>query len=329
MAAGGGGSPQSLAMDLLAAALGPCVVVFVVSSLAEAGLGVALPAVLAPLRHARFVVLTLIVGWLVCPAIAYVLIHALPMAAPYATGLTLLALAPAAPFAPALARLARADPAYMAAFMVLTAAATLVLMPVGVPLLIPGSTAAPGAIARPLLLLVLLPWLAGVTIRGLRPGAADRIRPLLAGITRALILGLLVLVLAVHGRSVLEAVGSHAILAMLIFVGCVTLVAYLLAADLADEQRSALTIGMCTRNLGAALAPAAVIDPDQRVIVMIVMAVPIMLGVAAVTLRMLARWQPPVRDAGAAGDECRNRIAGANAQVRPSGDTPHAPAAKG
>ena len=238
MAARGGGSPQSLAMDLLDAALSLCVVVFVVSSLAEAGLGVAPRAVLAPLRHARFVVLTLLVGWLVCPALAYVLIHTLPLAAPYATGLMLLALAPGAPFAPALARLARADSAYMAAFMVLTAAATVVLMPVGVPLLIPGSAAAPGVIARPLLLMVLLPLLAGVAIRGLRPGIADRMRPLLARITRALTVGLLVLMVAVHSRSVLDAVGSYAILAMLLFVGCVTLVAYLLGADLADEQRS-------------------------------------------------------------------------------------------
>ena len=328
MAARDGEWPQSLAMDLLEAALGVCVVVFVVSSLAEAGLGVAPRAVLAPLRHARFVVLTLIVGWLVCPAIAYLLIQGLPLAAPYATGLALAALAPGAPFAPALARLTRTDSAYMAAFMLLTAAVTVVLMPVGVPLLIPGSAAAPGAIARPLLLLVLLPLLAGVTIRGLRPTVADRMRPLLSGITRSIALGLLVLLVVVHGQSVLEAVGSFAILAMLIFVTGVTLVAYLLGADLPDEQRNVLTIGMCTRSLGAALAPAAAIDPDRRVIVMIVISVPIVLIVAAVTVRMLARAQPLLRDSGAA-DECRNRIAGPNAQVRPSGDAPHAPGAKG
>ncbi len=315
-------------MDFLEAALSLCVVVFVVSSLAEVGLGVAPRAVLAPLRHGRFVVLTLIVGWLVCPAIAYLLIQALPLASPYATGLTLAALAPGAPFAPALARLTRTDSAYMAAFMLLTAAVTVVLMPVGVPLLIPGSAAAPGVIARPLLLLVLLPLLAGVTIRGLRPAVADRMRPLLAGITRSMTLGLLVLLVVVHGHSVLEAVGSFAILAMLMFVAGVTLVAYLLGADLPDEQRNVLTIGMCTRSLGAALAPAAAIDPDRRVIVMIVISVPIILVVAAVTVRMLGRTQPPVRDTGTA-DECRNRIAGANAQVRPSGDAPHAPAAKG
>jgi BASS family bile acid:Na+ symporter len=116
---------------------------------------------------------------------------------------------------------------------------------------------------------------------------------------------------------------------MLILVAGVTLVAYLLGADLADEQRNVLTIGMCTRNLGAALAPAAAIDPDRRVIVMIVIAVPIMLVVAAVTVRLLARVQLPVRDSGTARGECRNRIAGPNAPVRPSGDAPHAPAAKG
>ena len=301
MAARGGGLPQSFAMGLLDAALGLCVVVFVVSSLAEAGLGVAPRAVLAPLRHARFVFLTLIVGWLVCPAIAYLVIQMLPLATPYATGLVLLSLAPGAPFAPALARIAHADSAYMAAFMVLTAAATVVLMPVGVPLLIPGSAAAPGVIARPLLLLVLLPLLLGITTRGLRPAVADRVRPSLAAITRGLAGGLLLLMVVVHARGVLDAVGSHAILAMLIFLGVVTLIAHLLGADLANEQRSVLTIGMCTRNLGAALAPAAVIDPDPRVIVMIAIAVPLMLVLAAMTARTLARRQLGARDIDAAG----------------------------
>ena len=146
-------------------------------------------------------------------------------------------------------------------------------------------------IARPLLLLVLLPLLVGIMTRGLRPTVADRVRPSLAAITRALAVGLLLLMVAVHGRGVLDAIGSHAILAMLIFIGVVTLVAHLLGADLANEQRSVLTIGMCTRNLGAALAPAAVIDPDQRVIVMIAIAVPVMLVLATVTARTLARRQ--------------------------------------
>ena len=104
MAALVGGLSQSFAMGLLDAAMRLCVAVFVVSSLAEAGLGVAPRAVLAPLRHARFVFLTLIIGWLVCPAIAYLVIQVLPLATPYATGLVLLALAPGAPFAPAMAR---------------------------------------------------------------------------------------------------------------------------------------------------------------------------------------------------------------------------------
>ena len=312
-------------MDVLETALRVGMPVFVVTSLAEAGLTVAPRDVLAPLRDVRFVFLTLIVGWVVCPAVAYVLIEAIPLPAPYATGLVLLALAPGAPFAPAMARIVAADAAYMAAFMVLTAAATVVFMPIGVPLLIDGSAASPALIAGPLLLLVLLPLLVGTMVRGSCRDLADRVRLVLAGITRILAVGLLALIVVLHGRGVIDAVGSLAILTLLIFTGVVTLAAHLLGADLADERRSVLTIGMCTRNLGAALAVAGVIDSDRRVIVMIAIAVPVMLVVAAATARLLADRDPRAADSA---NPRRNRIAVPDRGVRPSDDTSRAPSAK-
>src|SRR5690242_12088491 len=132
------------------------VIVFVVGSLALAGLAVTVDGVVAPLRHARFVALTLGLGWVLCPAAAYALVRLMPVAPPYETGLLLLSLAPGAPFAPAIARAARADPASTAAFIALTSVATVVLMPLGVAILIPGSAADPAVIARPLLWFVCL-----------------------------------------------------------------------------------------------------------------------------------------------------------------------------
>jgi predicted Na+-dependent transporter len=279
---------QSLTVTFLQTAFQAGVIVFVVGSLSLAGLAVNVRGVLAPLKHTRFVVLTLGLGWLLCPAVAYGLIRLMPVAPPYETGLLLLSLAPGAPFAPAIARAARADAAYTAAFIALTSVATVVLMPLGVTILIPGTTTDPGVIARPLLWFVCLPLLAGVLIRDRFPATADRMTPLLEGITRLSGAVLLVLMCVLYGRGVLETFGSFAILTLLLFLVAVTVVTDVAGAALPYSQRGALTIGMCTRNLGAALAPAAVIDPDPRVIVMIVIAAPATLAVGVAAARMLA-----------------------------------------
>src|SRR5688572_32271176 len=109
-----------------------------VCSLGAAGLGVSPRAALAPIQNLRFVLLTLIGGWIMGPAIAVLLVAVLPLDPPYALGLLLLALAPCAPFAPPLMRAAGGAPAYIAGFMLVSTVATVVLMPVGVPLLVPG-----------------------------------------------------------------------------------------------------------------------------------------------------------------------------------------------
>jgi len=276
-------------VDVIALAMQASLFVFMVASLGGVGLGVAPRDVLAPLTNGRFVLLLLASGWLVGPAVALLLLRVIPIDGPYATALLLLALAPGAPFAPAMMRLAGGDSAYVAAFMAVTAGVTAILLPFGVPLLIPGASANPWDIARPLILLVVAPMVAGSVIRGLWPGIAARVEPIVVRIARAVTMVMLVLVTVVYGRGVWNAVGSHAILAQLIFVAAVTLIADLAGAALGAPQRNVLTVGMSTRNIGAALAPLSAIEPDPRAVVMIAIAVPLTLGAAAVAARLVAQ----------------------------------------
>ena len=105
--------------------------------------------------------------------------------------------------------------------------------------------------------------------------------------------GTLALMTVVYGQGVLEAIGSYAIATQVAFVAAVTVVAHWLGFGLADEHRSVLTIGVCTRNLGAALAPLAAIDPDPRTIVMIAVAAPVTVALSALTARWLAHGRAP------------------------------------
>jgi len=110
-----------------------------------------------------------------------------------------------------------------------------------------------------------------------------------AAIARIATLVMVVLVIVTYGRGVVNAVGSYAILTQLIFLAAITLAADLAGAALSAPQRNVLTVGMSTRNIGAALAPLAAIESDPRAVVMIAIAVPLTLAVAVVAARLLAQ----------------------------------------
>jgi BASS family bile acid:Na+ symporter len=165
---------------------------------------------------------------------------------------------------------------------VLAAVGTVVVMPLAVPLIPGGGAVDPAAIAAPLALFVVLPLAVGMAVRAFRPRAADRVRPAIAQTMLVATAALLLLVAVIHGASVFDAIGSYAIATETVFIAFLTIAAHLLGAPLPDAKRVVLTIGLCTRNLGAALAPLPALDPDGRAMVMIVIAVPLTLGASAV-----------------------------------------------
>jgi BASS family bile acid:Na+ symporter len=73
----------------------------------------------------------------------------------------------------------------------------------------------------------------------------------------------------------------------MLFFSLVTAGSYGLSFGLPQVQKSVLSLGMATRNIGAALAPLfAVADADQRAIVMVALGVPMQ----TIFSLLAARW---------------------------------------
>ena len=265
--------------------------VFTAGSLLAVGLRATVRDAVAPLADKWFVSLTLLVGWIVCPAVAWLLLAMVPLDRPYAAGLLVLSLAPAAPFAPPLMVRAGATSGHTAAFMILATVATVAIMPIAAPFLIGGVATPAIVIARPLLLFVLLPLVIGVAVRWMNAEAADRAVPAVTAISNAAGVVLLIAIVPLYGPGVVSAIGSFAIATQIVFVGLVTLLAHIAGAGLPASAQTVLTLGMCSRNLGAALAPLAQIEPDPRAMVMIAVAMPVTLACSIVA----ARWLAPQR----------------------------------
>ncbi len=264
------------------------------------GLRLSLPDALRGLRSVRFVAYTLIWSFVICPFLAYAITLILPLRPTYAIGLILLGMAPCAPFVPILVDKAKGDIGFTAAFMLLASVGTVICMPFTVPLLAKGLTTSAWAIAKPLLMVVLLPMAVGVVIRRQADALASKLLPVakkLAGL-----FGLIwsILCLIIYGKGLLSMAGSYAILSQLIFFGLVCIGTYWLGLGLGYEQKVVLSIGVTTRNLGACLTPLLFApEVDERATLMIVLALPIMVIVSLSATKWLYRRAANATAAGA------------------------------
>jgi BASS family bile acid:Na+ symporter len=275
--------------DLLTIALKITVVIFMAGNLLDLGLRLNLQAALRGLRDVRFVTLSLLWAFVLCPALAYGLTLVIPLTPPYAMGLILLGLAPCAPLLPAMADKARGDLNYTASFMLLASAGTVVYMPLMVPLLVKGLTVSAWTVAKPLLVLVLLPLALGVGIQSRSATTASRFQPIVKKVTGLDTILMLILVIVIYGKGFLGAVGTYAIGTQALFYSVVTVASYAVGFGMPQQQKSVIALGICTRNCGSALAPLFVApDVDQGAIVMVTLGIPMMVGFAAVATRVFA-----------------------------------------
>lgn len=265
-------------------------VIFMAGNLLHMGLRLNPRDALRGLRNARFVVHVLLWGFLFCPALAYVVPMVIPLEEPYAIGLILMGMTPCAPFLPAIVNKAKGDLGFTAAIMLLTAAGTVAFMPFAVPLMVKGLTVSAWTIAKPLLLVVLLPLAVGMAILHASPALASRIQPFVKKTTGLATIAMGALCLIVYGKDLLGARGSLAVASQVIFFLIVTPLTYWCGFGLLPDQKIVLSTGMVTRNIGAALAPLfSIADMDQRAIIMVVLGFPIMVLFSLLAAKWLGR----------------------------------------
>jgi BASS family bile acid:Na+ symporter len=240
------------------------------------GLELNLSKAVSSLRSSRLVTLTLVWSWIIGPVLAYLITKILPLSEPHAIGLLVIGLAPTAPLLPILIRKASGDMDLAAAMMPLAVVGTVVLMPLIAPLLIPGASVSSFALARQLFLTVLLPLVAGVVINVYASQVAVKIFPYLKKIASLSTLALLAFTVVLYGKEFLNALGSFAVAAQVLWVLVIGLVSYAFGFGMNQAQRSSLSLGVCSRNGGATLvAFTAFHTQDPNVLVMLLLGVPV------------------------------------------------------
>lgn len=266
------------------------VMVFTVSNLAAMGLEINKNEAYKALKNPRFIILIIVWGWIVGPAIAWGLTKIIPLSEPHAAGLLLISLAPTAPFFPLMVTKARGDMSSAGAFILVATVGTVVFLPLMVPILIKGLSVSVGALAKPLLIMVLLPLIVGFAIKVYKEPLANKIGPIIKKIGTIFLLITAVMTFWLYWKEMLSALGSFAVGAQVLFFAVITFLSYKIPFGLKKTQRSGMALGMCTRNIAAVfVAYFGITNPDPGVFVMIVLVVPLALIVALIAARIFAK----------------------------------------
>jgi BASS family bile acid:Na+ symporter len=259
-------------MQFLQTTFGPLVLIFTVSNLATMGLQVRMPEVIVALRNKTAMALIFVWGWVLGPALGYLITWALPLEEPYVVVVFLASLAPCAPFLQQMVEKARGDMGFAGALIPMVAVGTVVLMPLMAPLVIKGVTITTWSLAKPLLLTILLPLLIGAAIRHYADTAATKIFPAVKGLALLSTVLTIVWCLVIYGRGMLNTAGEFALLSMTLFMVGMGIITYFIGFGMKQNQRSVMALGMGTRNVAAVLAAAlAIPNADPRIVVMTIM----------------------------------------------------------
>jgi BASS family bile acid:Na+ symporter len=262
------------------------VLVFVVTCMVTAGLGLGVGDIVAPLRRARLVLLAVAANFVIAPLIAYGLTELITLDRSYAIGLLLLGGAAGAPFLPKLAELAKGDLAFSVGLMLLLMVGSVVFMPVVLPVMIPGLSPEPWPLLRPLLFTMLVPLAAGVLVKSRSEAWAARLRPAFGVVSNASLILTVVLLIGLNSADMLGTFGSGAVALGVVFVTLTLAVGYALGGP-APTTRSVLGLGTGQRNIAAALLIATQNFPDEPGVVVMLLVTTL---AGLIPLLAAARW---------------------------------------
>lgn len=229
---------------------------FVVASMLAMGLSLTMAQILQPLRNLRLVILPLVASFVLVPLLAEGVVHVIPLDQPLKTGLIVLATAAGAPFLPKLVQGAKGNVAFGVGLMVLLMVVTIAYMPIVLPLLLPGVKVDPWAIAKSLIVLMLVPLAIGLMIGSHSPDTAAHWQPVMAKTSTIALLVLLVTGLGLNVSSIINLIGTGGLAAALLFLAGSFVIGFVLGGR-DPGVRNVMALGTAQRNVSAALVVTA------------------------------------------------------------------------
>jgi BASS family bile acid:Na+ symporter len=244
--------------------------VFVISCMMAAGLGLRVDEIVSAISRVGLLIRVLIANFVLSPAIAYGLTRVFSLETPYVNGLLLLGAAAGAPFLPKLVKLARGDIAFSVGLMLVLTVGSVAYMPLVLPLLIPGLSADPWDMLRPLLVTMLIPLTIGLLVRRRSEFWSKRLQGVFEKLSNISMILAVLLMIGLDFEAMLGMFASGAVAVATLLVMLSFGAGYVLGWP-DPPTRSVLGLGTGQRNVAAALMIATQNLADPRVVVMLLL----------------------------------------------------------
>lgn len=259
--------------------------VFVICTMLHVGLTQKPSAIAVHLKNWPFLLKMLAANFIFAPLLMVGALYLVPFNPALKAGLLIFSLGAGAPFLIKLTQTAEHDLALGAAVMMLLMIVTVIYVPLVLPLVLSGVSVNALAIARALLLQMLLPIGVGMLAAQLLPGLSKTLQPLVGGVGNIAMYAMVVATLVGYFPNLLQIIGTGAFLVGLLFVAAAFGVGYL-AGFGKDHLEDVGGLGTAQRNTAAGVIIAIQNFSDPNVFVMLTLAN--ILGI--VMLLILARF---------------------------------------
>jgi len=248
------------------------ILVFVITTMLSMGLGLKVKQIIEPLKNINLIIVVIITNFFIIPLITLGITIFLPIDEGSRIALILLSLAAGAPFIPKLAEIAKGDTALATAIMLLLMVATVIILPIALPIFIGGDiTVNSFAIAKSLVIMMIFPLIIALYIKAKKETLAIKWQPRMVKLSNLSLLGIIIIMSILHGKSIIDIFG-YDLVAVILFMISSIIIGYIMGGVIYTKKViSSLSAGQ--RNISAALVVSAQNFADNPKVTIVIITV--------------------------------------------------------
>jgi len=243
-------------MEFIGSIFNLSILIFVVSTMLSMGFSLNLSQIIQPLKNPILILNVIITNFMIIPLATLGIVSWLPVEEGVKIGLIILSLSAGAPFIPKLVEIAKSDTALSTAVMLLLMVVTVILLPIGLPIMLSGDILVDsGAITKSLIFMMILPLSIGLFIKSKAEDFAKRWQDKMVRLSNIALLIIIILLVILNGKAMIDFIG-YGLLAVILFM-FISLIIGFIAGGKIYEKRVVFSLSAAQRNISAALVVAA------------------------------------------------------------------------